>query len=275
MKSLLPSIYFTANFVQANIYNIQTFYRSTPNSNIEKIEDYGCWCVFTDMTSGHGRAQDGIDTACKHLHDNYRCIVKEFQNEVENSDDSESDSSSSSALNLSSSCDPSTVEYIFEIDTVKSLAEISSRARNIGAASPISSDHVARDNLLKYCENNNNSACAEAACKADLNFLFESFSLMFNAEKANELLDRKNFDYQNECGANNKGNNEKVECCGQVPDQIVYSPKKSGMECCVAAKAIYNPVTEICEGEYVVSLTSELDPAALIVDMTADFDFGR
>ena len=250
MKFLLAtSLYFTKiQLAKSDIYNLQQFYRSHDNSNIETIENYGCWCVFSDIVSGHGRPQDEMDAACKRLHDNYRCIVKDFKDEK-------------------LECDPVAVDYVFNKEEIfQTISEISNNSN---------SNNNNQHYLFDYCDHKNNPPCGRQACKADLNFLLESFPLMFNPSKVNQFFNRKDnhFDHTSQCGKNSPNRHDKIECCGTVPNQIIYSPEKTGLECCSAANQIFNPVTEICEGEYVVSLTSDLNVDRLVLDMSQDFDF--
>ena len=67
---------------------------------------------------------------------------------------------------------------------------------------------------------------------------------------------------------------EQTQCCGINPNFLVYSPTKTNKECCRKASALFNPVTEICEGTHVVSLTSELDVGNLVLDLSGNFNNG-
>ena len=49
---------------------------------IKKIDEYSCWCYFNENHgSGKGKPIDGLDEACKTLHDGYECSMRDAETE--------------------------------------------------------------------------------------------------------------------------------------------------------------------------------------------------
>ena len=60
---------------------LKTSFSSFFYEQLKKIDNYGCWCSFSDDTGfhggepGYGRVMDEIDQICKDLRQGYRCAV--------------------------------------------------------------------------------------------------------------------------------------------------------------------------------------------------------
>lgn len=267
---------FTFCKIQANLYNLQNFYRNLPNSKIKLIENYGCWCNFNQITTGHSQPVNLLDAACKQLHDNYKCILNNFEF-------------------LNQNCDPDTVEYVFDEVLISDILESNLKAGDSTL------NQNSKTELLNYCENVNVESCTVQACQADLAFMFEIHDFVVGAVNLDVAFSHVNGftcaastspsdamgnvavqslpgdsapSQQNLVSGleNDSGTGASfpvtMQCCGSLPNYIIYHPSISPKACCQAANALYNPATEICEGEYVVSLTSDLDLDELVVNMS-------
>lgn len=50
---------------------------SVLNSNLDQLDNYGCWCYFDeDISLGRGKSVDHSDTACKKMANRMKCVMK-------------------------------------------------------------------------------------------------------------------------------------------------------------------------------------------------------
>lgn len=189
-------------------------------SNMGLINNYGCWCYFTDSVGkGKARPVDAIDTFCKTLHDGYMCIL------MDSADPEESDEGA---------CVPWEIGYNSAIGS--------------GAFPPFG---LTKANLNTECDRvNPGNFCGAATCKVEGYFVqsyftYAIFGGLIDITKRHE----NGFDPALNCATPTGTGPSEEACCGHYPERIPYRYNGDNRDCCIDATGaghVFNPSLFFC-----------------------------
>ena len=79
-----PNIYSTWSIISLLLRSVSPSLRQNIFSTLKSFNGYGCWCVFHHGL-GQGQPQDQIDQLCQTLHQGYKCIRLDAEEENDTS----------------------------------------------------------------------------------------------------------------------------------------------------------------------------------------------
>lgn len=194
---------------QGDPRNLQPSQNVPLSANFENIDDYGCYCNFSnDFSSGKGPTQDHIDSFCKKVQDGYFCAS--FDDPT---------------------CEAAKVDYNYPSPGVVLLYVLQPTSTNMDA-------------VMSNCvtENPGNS-CGQVACQIE-NYFIASVTSDITLGNIDSALQVDNgFTKSATCvvvtdGKRNPGSGNgrefprRTECCGSVPHRFAYKHVDGRRECC-------------------------------------------
>jgi len=211
-------------------------------TSMNKLNGYGCWCNFDDYKEGYGIPVDAIDSSCKRLHDNYKCIEEEFEA-------------------LGEVCLPSEVEYISEMLFVYIGEAMTIREfERLGWATQ-AQVIAKKERFERYCrEKNEGNRCMQEACLAEAHFLYEispnyyaPLDMSPTGLQSQFHHEVGGFDTTTGCRRNNENQVQTdPQCCGATPNRIRYQNHRK--ECCESSGQIYNLMHQCCNDSGVFAI---------------------
>jgi len=211
-------------------------------TTMNKLNGYGCWCNFDDYKEGFGSPVDDIDTSCKRLHDNYKCIEEEFAAEGQE-------------------CFPSQIEYISEMLFVY-IGEAMQSRENLSKGWVTEAEVIAKKiRFEEYCmEKNEGNRCMQEACLAEAHFLYEISPMYYvpmdmNPDGLQSQYHHSlgGFDTQSQCRTKSPGGIvTEPQCCGRTPNRIRY--RNGRKNCCESSGQIYNMMHQCCNDSGVFAI---------------------
>lgn len=184
-----------------------SFTRAISGSDMELLQNYGCWCNFDSNKRGNARGQpvDFFDQACKTLKEGYECIEIDGQN-------------------ASDECDIATTTYRSALgDGINGMT---------------------MEALVEECDRND-TPCQKRLCVVDGWFMQSIIRMAFGEGNFPDVANFKHengvFDFEATCQADvdkktktGSGNGTReLSCCGSYPNRFPFATGAGNRECCV------------------------------------------
>ena len=172
--------------------------RTITQSDMDLINEYGCWCYFqNDHGHGRGAPVDEIDMLCKKLHDGYTCAIMD-----------------SAAQN--DECVPWEIEY--------------ESALGSGMVLGMSLETIRAECDVQNPVNN----CANWVCKIEGYFVTQLVLYFTHGGLINHSYRHANgFDPKNDCPISSGVDSEKA-CCDDYPLRFPFKTYNGDRQCCIA-----------------------------------------
>lgn len=206
--------------------------RMIEKSNVQAIDQYGCWCYFqSDHGLGKGTVMNEIDGYCKTLHEGYSCamIDGEINYEIVNQ--------SGSTQVSEQSCIPWEIEY----------------KSGLGIGNGFLTS-ITQQQLTDECNSRNSKNCQRSACIIEGWFVISFLKFIMTGEQINPDYKHSNgkFDPKQMCKRSISENPDPLfeleyvnKCCGEQPFRFPYKSLNGDRGCC-SGKTYNTELSECC-----------------------------